>query len=134
MRDYLVLAIILAGAGIAVFRPFIGVLFWCWVSYMNPHRLTWGVAYDFPAAMVVGGGTLLGLMFTKDRTKLPIQTQTLLIMALWFLFAITSFFSVYPVLAWARFTQVTKILLMTFVTMMVVNSRERLRTLLLVIA
>ena len=33
MRDYLVLAIILLGAPLAVFRPFLGILWWCWIRY-----------------------------------------------------------------------------------------------------
>jgi putative inorganic carbon (HCO3(-)) transporter len=134
MRDYIVLAAILAGAGIAVFRPFVGVLFWCWVSYMNPHRLTWGIAYDFPAAMVIGAGTLLGLLFAKDRTKVPMERETYLLLALWILFVVTTSFALFPPAAWGRFNQISKILLMTVVTMMLVNSRQRLRTLLLVIA
>jgi probable O-glycosylation ligase (exosortase A-associated) len=134
MRDYIVLAVIIAGACTAVFRPFVGVLFWCWVSYMNPHRLTWGVAYNFPAALVVGGGTLLGLLFTKDRSKVPLERETYLLFALWILFVVTTSFSLYPAQAWVTFNQITKILLMTIVTMMLINTRQRLRTFLLVIA
>jgi len=134
VRDYIVLAIILTGAGIAVFRPFVGVLFWCWVSYMNPHRLTWGIAYDFPAAMVIGGATILGLLFTKDRTKVPMERESILLLLLWILFVVTTSFALFPAAAWARFDQTSKILLMTIVTMMLVNSRQRLRTFLLVIA
>jgi probable O-glycosylation ligase (exosortase A-associated) len=134
MRDYLVIGLILFGAVTALARPYVGVLFWCWVSYMNPHRLTWGPAYDFPAAMVVGAATLLGLLFTRDRAKIPFELQTVLLMILWLYFVITTYASLYPVQAWHRFNNVTKILLMTFVTMSLVNTRQRLRGVLLVIA
>ncbi|HEY6571928.1 MAG TPA: putative O-glycosylation ligase, exosortase A system-associated, partial [Candidatus Eisenbacteria bacterium] len=134
MRDYLVLALILSGAAIAVFRPFIGILFWCWISYMNPHRLTWGIAYNFPAALVIGAGTLAGLMFTKDKTKVPMSRETILLLVLWCFFVVTSSFALFPAAAWARFQSISKILLMTFVTMMLITSRHRLRLLLLVIS
>lgn len=134
MRDYLVLAIILAGIPIAIFRPFFGVLYWCWISYMNPHRLTWGIAYNFPAAMAIGAGTLVGLLFTKDRVKVPWERETVLLIALYVLFIVTTSFAFYPADAWDRFQQVSKILVMTAATMVLITSRDRFRMFLLVIA
>ena len=59
MRDIL-LFIILVGAIPLIFkRPFIGVLFWCWISYMAPHQLTWGFMYDYPVAQMMGIVTIL---------------------------------------------------------------------------
>lgn len=133
MRDILILAIVFIGAGVAAFRPYIGILLWCWVSYMNPHRLTWGIAYDFPVAVVIGAGTLLGLMFAKDRDRLPMERETILLLCLWITFAGTTIFAFVPDGAWERLEQVSKILLMTFVTMMLVTTRQRLRWLLLTI-
>ena len=52
-------------------RPWIGILLWSWLGYMNPHRLSWGFAYDFPFAAVAGAATLVGLVFTRDRRGLP---------------------------------------------------------------
>ena len=134
MRDYLVLAIIFAGVPISLMRPYLGILFWSWVSYMSPHRLTWGIAYDFPAALVIGASTLVGLVFTRDRRPLPKERETYLLFTLWGLFAITTSVASVPADAWPRLEQVSKILLMTMVTMTLVNTRQRLRWLLLVIA
>ena len=69
MRDYLVLAILIIGVPVSMVRPFIGVLLWSWVSYMNPHRLTWGIAYDFPAAMVIGGRNLGAAYFDTSPNE-----------------------------------------------------------------
>jgi probable O-glycosylation ligase (exosortase A-associated) len=133
MRDYLILGIILLGVPVSIARPFIGILLWCWVSYMNPHRLTWGIAYDFPAAMAIGAATLLGFLFTKDKSRLPMERETYLLICLWILFAGTTIFALSPVGAWDRLQQVSKILLMTFATMLLVNTRSKLRILLLTI-
>ena len=40
LRDLLVLTIVLAGALVAIRRPWIGVMLWTWLSIMNPHRYT----------------------------------------------------------------------------------------------
>jgi probable O-glycosylation ligase (exosortase A-associated) len=58
----------------------------------------------------------------------------MLLSLLWVLFTITTIVALNPVDAWARFIEVSKILLMTMVTMVLVNSRQRLRILLITIA
>ncbi len=133
MRDYIVLAIIIAGVPLSIRRPFIGILYWSWVSYMNPHRLTWSIAYNFPAAQAIGAATLLGFLFTKDRSRLPMERETILLLMLWGLFGVNTIFGLSQENALPPFEQVSKILLMTFVTMMVVNTKQRLRLFLLVI-
>lgn len=67
MRDILVLFITFAGAFMALKRPWIGVMLWTWLSILNPHRLSWGIAYDAPLAAVSAGATLLGFMFTREK-------------------------------------------------------------------
>jgi len=134
LRDFLVLAIIIGGVPVAVLRPFIGILLWSWVSYMNPHRLTWGIAYNFPAAQAIGAGTILGFLFTKDRVRLPVERESILLLFLWGLFTITTILSIVPDDAWPAFEQVSKILLMTCITMMLLTTHSRLRLFLLVIA
>lgn len=133
MRDYFLLAIIIIGIPVSMARPYIGILLWSWVSYMNPHRLTWGIAYDFPVAQAIGAGTLIGFLFTKDRRRLPMERETILLLFLWGLFAITTVVALVPSSAWHQLEQVSKILLMTMVTIMLITTRERLRLFLLTI-
>jgi hypothetical protein len=45
MRDIIVIAIVLAGSLAALRRPWIGIMLWTWLSIMNPHRYTYGMAY-----------------------------------------------------------------------------------------
>ena len=67
MRDYLVVGIVLSAAPACLFNPFFGVLMWTWIAYMNPHRFTFGFAYNFPVALVIAIPTLVGLLFTSER-------------------------------------------------------------------
>ncbi len=67
MRDVLVMALVLAGAVAALRRPWIGVILWNWVSLMNPHRYTYGFAYDAPVAAIAAVSTLIGFLATRDR-------------------------------------------------------------------
>ena len=134
MRDILVTAIIFGSLPFILWRPHIGVLVWTWIGFMNPHRLTWGFAYGMPFAMIVAIVTLVAVLISREPKKLPWARETvvLLIFLAWML--ITSIFAVYPELAWDHLEKVAKILLMIFVTLMLMQSRERIEQLVWVMA
>lgn len=135
LRDFIVLSIVLGAIPFCIFRPYVGVLMWAWVSYMNPHRLTWGIAFDFPVAMVIGGATLVGLIFycLREPVRLPMERETAILLLLWALFTISTIDAINPEISWHYWRLVSKILLFTFVTIMLCVSRERLKYLLYVI-
>lgn len=133
MRDLILMLIVFGALPFALFRPQVGVLLWCWFSYMNPHRLTWGFAYDFPFAAVIGAATIAGVVFSKEPKRIPWTPLTVV----WLLFvawmSFTTIFALIPHDAYAEWSRAMKIQLMTFVTIMVMTTRERLRSLVWVI-
>ena len=143
MRDIVILAVILGSIPFCFRKPFFGVLMWTWIAYFNPHRYAWSdTVYNFPVAMIVAIPTLLGLFFTKDRLNRNILSrESWLILAFWFWMIVTLICAAQvPLFAGHiqdgtdRLIQITKILLMTFVAMLLVNSKGRLRQLVWVIA
>ncbi len=134
MRDYLLLGVFFSLLPVCFFRPWIGMLVFAWISYMNPHRFTWGVAYNFPFAMVTAIAVLAGLVFTRDRSPIPRTRETYLYIALWVLTVLTTFYAFHQDAAWEELKRVSKILLMTTVTLIVINDRKKLRYLFLVMA
>jgi probable O-glycosylation ligase (exosortase A-associated) len=107
-------------------RPYIGVYIWVWLGLMNPHRLTWGFAYYFPFAEITAITVLISMLASKEPKQVPWTRETILLLffILWML--ITTFFAFYPDLAWVQWDKVWKIMLMTYVTMMLINSRQKL--------
>lgn len=141
MRDLVILAFILGSAPVCLFNPFYGVLMWTWIAYFNPHRYAWGIAYDFPVAQVIAVPTLLGILFVRKLNRQILTRETILLLLLWSWFAFTMFYAT-RVPAFAghvadgmdQLKQVSKILLMTLATVLLVTSTKRLKYLLLVIA
>lgn len=134
IRDIFLTAFILGLLPLCLARPWIGVLTWSWLGYMNPHRLAWGFASAFPFAQLVAICTLAGLIFTKERKPIPWARETYLLAALWIMFTITTIFAYYPDEAWAQWDKVSKVMLFTFITLTLFQDRTRLRYLFLVIA
>src|SRR3546814_5036920 len=69
MRDVLILLLAFSVVPLTFLRPHVGILAWCWISYMNPHRLSWGFAYEFPVAMMIGLSTLAAWVLSKEPKK-----------------------------------------------------------------
>jgi len=134
MRDIFVTAVIFGTLPFVLARPYIGILLWTWVSFMNPHRLCWGFAYDFPFAYVIAVVTLISVLISHEPKKIPWTRETVILLVFILWMVITTIFSVYPILAWPELNKVVKIQLMVFVTMMVMQNKERLNLLVWVLA
>lgn len=133
MRDIFVTVVIFALLPVILAKPYVGILTWSWVGYMNPHRLTWGFAADFPFAMLIAIATLVGLFLSKEPKRVPWTRESifLLIFIIWMF--ITTFFAFYPDVAWLQFEKVIKIQLMTFITLILMYNRERIEKLVWII-
>ena len=133
MRDLIVAAVVFGFLPLVLRRPQIGIYLWSWIGYHNPHRLCFGWALNFPWALIIALVTFAGLVFSKEPKRIPWTRETILFLVFLGWMAITSYFAFFPDLAWEQFIKVFKILLMTYVTMMVINTRERLDGLIWVI-
>lgn len=99
---------------------------WTWISLMNPHRLAWGFARDFPFAKVVAGTTLTSVAISPSQIRLPLARETFLLLMLVGWMLTTTMFSLEPDLAWDQWSKVSKILLVVFVTTLLLTNRERI--------
>ncbi|TQE98717.1 MAG: putative O-glycosylation ligase, exosortase A system-associated [Spiribacter salinus] len=131
LRDILVLFIVAGGAMLALGRPWIGVLTWNWISFMNPHRLAWNIQ-NLPVAQIVGVTTLLGLLFTRERRLPPLRAETVLLALLGAYFVLTTALAWDPVGSMYLLERTLKILLFIFVTMMLIYGWTKVRLLMLV--
>jgi probable O-glycosylation ligase (exosortase A-associated) len=134
MRDIFITVVIFGLLPFIMWRPHIGVLVWTWLGLMNPHRLAWGFAQEMPFAFIVAVVTLVSLVISREPKKLPMtrESVTILLLLAWML--VTTIFSVYPELAWYKLQQVSKILLMIFVSLILMQSKERINQLVWVMA
>lgn len=126
MRDLIVTIIVLGTLPAILMHPYIGVLAWSWIGYMNPHRLSWGFAQDFPFAMLIALFTLAGLMISREPKKIPWTRESRILMVLILWMVLTTFFSFYPEHAWLQLEKVIKIQLMIFITLVLMTNRERI--------
>jgi probable O-glycosylation ligase (exosortase A-associated) len=112
-------------------RPWIGILTFSWLGYMNPHRYAW---LEFPFAEIVAIITLVGYLSTKDKDKFHMKRETVIILILWAWFTLTTLTAFDPFVAREMWEKTSKVLLMVLMTLPLINTKDKLRYLVLVIA
>lgn len=129
MRDIYVSLIIAGLLPAALMRPFVGVVLWTWMSLMAPHRMAWGFAFEFPFVQLIALATVVGLLVSPERKTFPASAPTVwfILFTLWT--CVTTVFALAPELAHARLVYVLKIFALSYVALLVTNTRERLHVL-----
>ena len=127
MRDLLIAAIVFGVLPFTLKRPFWGVLLMAWLGYMNPHRLCYGFMLSFPVVQTVALATMLGLLISKDPKRL-VWSREITVLAIFIVWmGITTTQAYFPDAAWEQYVKVIKIQVLTFMTLMVLTSPERVR-------
>ncbi len=133
MRDIILTAVVFGLLPVILARAHVGIYVWSWIGYMNPHRLAWGFAYNFPFAAVVGLVTIIAILLSREPKRIPWSATTFIWAAFVIWMTITTLGASFPDLAWAQWDKVIKIQLMILLTLMMINSRERINMLIWVI-
>lgn len=100
---------------------------------MNPHRLTWGAAFDYEFAQVIGIATLVAIIFRTDSKRIPFNRTVVVWLALIFWMNVTTYYALIPDDAWLEWDQVMKIQLFAFITLLLMQSQKRINLLIGVI-
>ncbi len=133
MRDLLVAGMVFSVLPFVFSNPHIGVLLWSWIGYMNPHRLGWGFAYNFPFALIIAGTVVVSLLVSRKKLNFfwTPAIGWLLLLNIWFL--ITTIFSLQPEESWVQWNKVIKIQFFVFITLWVMGDRKKIESLIWII-
>lgn len=134
MRDILLLVLVAGFTAAALFRPVVGIMFFAWLGFFSPQSYTWDLGRTLPLSQIAAIGTMVGYVFWHKRIKIPLLRETLLLLGLWLTFGISTIFAIYRDPATDYLIYVSKILLMVFLTISLIEDESSLRMLLRVIA
>ena len=129
MRDLLVAFIVFGSLPFILKRPFWGIVLLAWLGYMNPHRLCYAFMLNMPVVMIVALVTLTGMLFSKEAKRMIWSREiiVLVIFVVWMGFTTTQAFNSNE--AWVQYEKVIKIQILTFMTLLLLTSRERVNLL-----
>jgi probable O-glycosylation ligase (exosortase A-associated) len=133
LRSLLIIAIVFGSLPYILRSPFVGVLMWEWIGFMNPHRLTWGFTFDFPFAQIVAIATIAALLVSKEPKQFPWSSLVVVWLIFWAWTTLTTIGAMNPSGAFFEWGRFSKINLMLIVTALVLTTRARIEGALLVV-
>jgi len=135
MRDLLLTAIVFSSIPFILRNPFIGLLMWVWLGIMNPHRLTWGFAFNMPFAQIIAICTLVAMLVqSKKLNKFPVDRVTIFLVAFVLWIGVSPLFAFHPENELDLWLRAFKVQFMCLIALMLVSNRDQLHKLVWVLA
>ena len=134
MRDYLVLMLVVATIPLALYSPFYGLLGFSWLAYMRPQDLAWGLAASLPLSKYVALALFAGLLLRGKVNFIRRGAVPLALLALWAWLLVSCLTATHRDVAFEKFQDITKVILIALMTTVLVTSRNRFRLSIAVIA
>lgn len=125
MRDLLVAFIVFGSLPFILKRPFWGILMLAGLGYMNPHRLCYGFMLTMPAVQIVAIFTLIGMLISKEAKRMVWSREIVLLVVFVAWMGLTTSQAFYVDAALLQFEKVIKVQILTFMTLVMLTSRQR---------
>lgn len=93
IRDILMLVLGYGCVLLAVYRPFYGLLGYCWLSFMKPQTLVWSSQVQQSQMVLAVAAALLLRVLITEGPKVRMRPPTLAFLAFWFWVAVTTYMS-----------------------------------------
>ncbi|MDO9498829.1 putative O-glycosylation ligase, exosortase A system-associated [Falsiroseomonas sp.] len=127
IRNLVFMAVLFPMLATALAQPFVGILLWSWISFMNPHRQIWGTAAYLPWGMMVIGATLIGCVLAREPRQLPVNAVTVLLALMLAMFTLTTFTGLgTPAEAWVKWDRAMRVIVVLLLTAAMLSDRRRL--------
>lgn len=125
MRDLVLACVVFGALPFILKRPFLGILMMAWLGYMNPHRLAWGFMLNMPVVQITVIFTLIGMLVSKEAKRM-IWTREIVVLVIFIVWmGITTTTAFYFNAALTQYEKVLKIQILTFMTLVMLTSRQR---------
>ncbi len=126
MRDLLVACIVFGALPFFLKRPFWGILMLAGLGYMNPHRLCYGFMLTMPVVQIVAIFTLTGMLISKEAKRMVWSREIAILVMLIVWMGITTSQAFYGDRAMDQYVKVLKIQILTFMTLLMLTSRDKI--------
>src|SRR5262245_39894840 len=127
MRDALLLCGTALFSILALRQPAVGMLAYVGYSFLGPHSMTWSVARAFPHVQLIAICTIVSYVCASEPKRWPREREAVILLALWSTFCVSSLLALAVDRALDELWHISKLLLMVFLAMSLLNSERRLK-------
>ena len=127
LRSLVLSGMICTLLAIAVVRPFVGVMVWSWISFMNPHREIYGFASTMPWAMLTFLVTIVGCFVAREPRRPAVNAVTVPLVLFGAWVTLTSLVGIGPSEPmWRMWDKVIKVIAGLLLTAAMLTDRRRI--------
>lgn len=134
MRSLLLFAFVVALMPVILVMPYVGVLTWAWLSFMNPHRDVFGAGFDFQFVFWTAAVTLGSWLISKEPKKLFREPIELAMLAFVLWTVLTTATAINHDLSTDYFVQTLKSFVLAFAVIGLMTSKSRMQAFIWIIA
>lgn len=134
LRSLFILMMVVGTVPMIFIKPHVGILIWSWISYMNPHRISYGFISQLPMLDLVAGATIVSWLISREQKRFHLGTVGVAMLLFWGWTLVTTIFSKAPERSWYELGEFSKIMLFTLMVLPLINTKWRIHCLLYVIA
>lgn len=133
LRLTFVLLIIAFGATASLFSPFYALLFYLWNAYFRPDDWTYGgLIQSLNLSFIIGGYLVAATLLSMPRLRVGMRV---VLLAIFFADSlISTIYSEYPAWSWNSWVMFSKVVIVTYIIVLLTTDRNRFRTVLTIIA
>lgn len=126
MRDLALVSVLLPMLAMAVVRPFVGVLVWFWIAFMNPHREVYGFAVSQPWAMLAFLATVVGCFVAREPKRPAVNAVTVVLVLFAAVITVTSAMAIAPASSvWPKWERTIKTIMGLLLAASLLTERRR---------
>lgn len=129
MRDIILILFVVSSVPFVLKRPYYGILMLALFGYLNPHRLVFGFAAHLPFYTFFVAITLISIAINRDIKKLPMNYAVMHVWIGWFIWMnVTTMFAIAtdPTYTHNEWQRAITIQVISFLTVMVMQTKERI--------
>lgn len=130
LRDLFVFLLLAVLVVATIRRPYIGTLGWVLFGVMNPHRLTWGPAFNFQFSLVIALVTLAATLMTREHKQMKGGLPAVLLLVLLGWATLNAMLGFNPPRAFDYLDRVLKTVLFIWLILLLMNTRQQVNWLL----
>lgn len=131
MRDIAVVLLFIFLIFVTLRKPYIGVSAWVWIALAYPAGWAWGVSSSLRINFTIAVLTIFSYLIYKKKPKVQFDGSTTLIIIFWVLALVSSLLSesLLNDMAWYKFTELSKIIVLYFAAILILEKKLHIDTL-----
>ena len=126
IRSLLLFLTVLPVLALSTALPYVGVLSWGWISFLNPHREVWGIGYNLQWNLLIAVITMGSWLVSNEPKRLRLSTPLVILAMLTIWLSLSTYFSPGQASSMETLTSFIKVLALVLMVNFLLYKKSRL--------